>query len=167
MLGVLEVTPKGKVSTALMNNLNEQSSKIDITFNLKNKKKIKLKKKKKDKHFVFRGKLYWDRFKNKLSEYILSPSFVFKLPSAPLFLVFSHGGRGRSSYHDCGGDPLWDPSLAGVPRCGLHPLADVAVGALSPGLWGCKKTECHLPQEKQCTGLRVQIVAHWHCHSVP
>lgn len=100
MLGVLEVTPKGKVSTALMNNLNEPSSKIDITFNLNKKKK------KKDKHFVFRGKLYWDRFKNKLSEYILSPSFVFKLPSAPLFLVFSHGGRGRSSYHDCGGDPL-------------------------------------------------------------
>lgn len=44
---------------------------------------------------VFRGKLYCDRFKTKLSEYIPSPSLVFELPFAPLCLVFSDGGWGE------------------------------------------------------------------------
>lgn len=71
---------------------------------------------------MFRGKLYWDRFKNKLSEYILSPSFVFKLPSAPLSLVFSHGGGGGGEEKFLpwfGGEPLRDPSRGVIPRGGL------------------------------------------------
>lgn len=70
---------------------------------------------------MFRGKLYWDRFKNKLSEYILSPSFVFKLPSAPLSLGFSHGGGGEEEKFLpwFGGEPLRDPSRGVIPRGGL------------------------------------------------
>lgn len=105
---------------------------------------------------MFRGKLYWDRFKNNLSEYILSPSFVFKLPSAPLCLVFSHGGGGKKFLPWFWGCPtLWSP-----PSVLCLNLASGCAESRAEGLKerSLAETCCHSPRGKQRAGLLARTV---------
>lgn len=110
-------------------------SRLHLEINLK--KKIKLKKK--DKHFVFRGKLHLDRFKNKVSAYILSCAFVFRQPSITLSLVFHHRGVEGRSYHSFEGIPFGIPPLSHTMVSSFCPLSSSASGMAKSRAGGLKE----------------------------
>lgn len=96
-----------------------------------------------------------DRFKNKVSAYILSHAFAFKWPSIPPSLVFSHRGAEGRSYHSFEGIPFGIPPLSYTMVSSFCPLSSSASGMAKSRAGGLKErcwAEIPLLPPREATG---------------